>query len=254
MTPVKIGRFAANHWRSAVLPVGVAATGGGAAHVESRHDHRKAAGVIAGSAAGEAAFRATGHGVKFYGKAQEHARPGQSRSQYQKLVSRHKEAHGMKGLQGDELRRAINRTPAYARTYPKELGGWQAKRIVGHMSGRRGKAIEAAAVIGGGAVGRRQASRDVSKGLIRDAGLVAVGAALGRRGLSMGPTARGVREGYAAAGQWNPWGARNVTHGALAPTVVHNANAVFTRMPTAAGPGVRNAAALGVTYHANRRR
>lgn len=145
-----IGRWPASHRRAIALPAGIAAV---AAHLggdTTRHrEHRSGSGAAEGAGgalAGQAAFRATGYKIKAAGvKRERELPPGMSRSQHQKIVSEHKHRHGLGGLQGEELKRGINRTPSYAREYPKELPAAPYKRVLGHMSGGRGLAINTAA-------------------------------------------------------------------------------------------------------------
>lgn len=153
-----LGGYARQGWKDPdiVVPAlaGGGATGAGAVadRRRGRGSGRGAGGAAAGGVAGEAAWRATGLSLRNRGHQLERTLPeGMSRSRRTKLTDDHRKKFGI----GHGDKAGIARTPAYARTYPKELPGWQYKRAVGQMSGRRGMALEAGVVTASALAGRR---------------------------------------------------------------------------------------------------
>jgi hypothetical protein len=152
-------KFARRHWLPvAATPVAAGGATAVALNAGRPKPKRHTGATVAGGAVAEGAWRGGGFAVQARGKAQERPHEGQSRSNYQKLVKDHKHAHGAGGLQGPELRTALQSKPEYFRKYPKELGGWRAKRVLGQMSGKRGLAIEAGVVAAGAAAAHKRAS------------------------------------------------------------------------------------------------
>lgn len=173
---------------------------------EKRQRARTMTGGALGAAAGEGAWNAAGFSIRARGHALERERPeGMSRSAHQKLMARH---HHMQGVpQNTRPDRAHQ--PAFFREYPRGLPASKYKRTLGHMSGRKGKVLEAAAVgtlgLAGAGMARGQRvttakalyQRDSRISLVRGAefavgaGLLASGAGRSRMiGTALG---RGVR-------------------------------------------------------------
>lgn len=135
---------------------------------EDKINRRDAIEAGAAAAGGQAVFRATGFGLKWHGNAARNntlsAQPGpggkprlvrgipngMSEKKYWEIIERHERKHGIvnygpKGSWAHTTAQAS--TPSYSRQYPKELPGWRQKRVLGHLSGRRGMAIETAMTV-----------------------------------------------------------------------------------------------------------
>jgi hypothetical protein len=173
---------------------------------EQRQRARTVTGGALGAAAGEGLWNASGFGVRGRGHQLERERPeNMSRSQHQKLMARHHHMHGVP----QNTKPSKDKQPAFFREYPRGLPASKYKRTLGHMSGRKGKALEAATVGTLGLLGAHSArgqrvtaskalyQRDSRVSLVRGAefavgaGLLASGAGRSRMiGTALG---RGVR-------------------------------------------------------------
>lgn len=110
---------------------------------DQRQHARQLTGAALGGAAGEGAWNAAGFSIRARGHTLERERPERmSRNQHQKLMARH---HHIQGVpQNTRPDRAHQ--PEFFRRYPAGLPATKAKHLLGQMSGRRGKMMEAAVV------------------------------------------------------------------------------------------------------------
>lgn len=121
-----------------------------------------ATGAAVGGVLGNAAFLGTGYRIKHLGHQRERWNPefpnphdpkrshgphNMTRSQHNKLMRDHNREYGVKG----NTRPNPSQQPAYFRNYPEGLPATKYKHLLGHMSGRKGRAIQAS-VSGGAAM------------------------------------------------------------------------------------------------------
>lgn len=132
---------------------GMAAGAGLTAHRSHRQgDNRGRTATATASAAGaggagELAFRTTGMAIRDKGnRLVRTERPGQTKSQRKKAESEWRNKHGISGSSSSEARMAIQSNYKAMRDYPKSNAAAPYKRMLGHMSGPKGRAIEAGAI------------------------------------------------------------------------------------------------------------
>jgi len=117
---------------------------------DERQRARTTTGAVLGGALGEGAWNAAGFGVRGRGHQLERERPEtMSRSQHQKLMARHHHMHQVP----QNTKPPREKQQAFFREYPRGLPASKYKRTLGHMSGRKGKLLEAATVTAGAMLG-----------------------------------------------------------------------------------------------------